>query len=370
MKNNIKSLNRIAAIALVALALAFALPSITLATDSISSVLDQSLEVGDSFQKTLDGGFIVVSTKEAKDANGNDVWLTKTDDKGKETWTKSYSFGPGEDDGASVLQTKDGSYAVAGYTNSKDATYDVLLMKTDSNGSELWKKTFSLGSGNDVGADVRATEDGGFVIAGKTESKSGSGSDVLLLKADAEGSELWNKTFSFGPGNDIGVSVMQNKDGGYTIAGYTNSTSSSYDALLMKTDSNGNKLWNKTYSLGSGDDVSGDVREIKDGYIMAGRTSSKGTGSEDVLFIKTDSSGNEIWTKTFSLGMGKEGGSSVQQSNDGGYVLAGFTDSTGTGSSDVLLLKTDAEGNEMWNKTFNFGSGNDIGGDIRSTDDG
>jgi len=352
-----------------ALALALVLPAIALATDAASSVLDQSLNVGDSFQKTQDGGYIVVSTKETKNADGDDVWLTKTNDKGKETWAKSYSFGPGEDNGASVLQTKDGGYAVAGYTNSKDATYDVLLMKTDSDGKEQWKKTFSLGSGDETGTDVKETDDGGFVIVGKTGSNSDGGSDILLLKADAKGDEQWKKTFSIGPSDDFGVAVLQTKDGNFAVAGFTNTTNSNYDGLLMKIDLKGDKIWSKTYSLGAGNDISGDIKETPDGFILAGRTSSK-DASGDALLIKTDSDGNQIWAKTFSLGAGNEGSSSVQQAADGGYILAGFSDSKTPGSSDVLLLKTDADGNEKWQKTFSFGSGDDLGTDVLSIDDG
>jgi len=369
MRNNIKSLNRVAAIALIMLAVALALPSIALATNSAGTASDSSIDVGGSLQKTQDGGYIVVSTKETKNADGDDVWLTKTDDNGKKIWTKSYSFGPGEDDGASVLQTRDGGYAVAGYTNSKDATYDVLLMKTDSSGQEQWRKTFSLGSGDDTGTDVKETDDGGFVIVGKTGSNSDGGSDILLLKADAKGDEQWKKTFSIGPSDDVGVAVLQTKDGNFAVAGFTNTTNSNYDGLLMKVDSKGDKIWSKTYSLGAGDDISGDIKEIPDGFILAGRTSYK-DASGDALLIKTDADGNQIWTKTFSLGTGNEGSSSVQQAADGGYVLAGFSDSNTAGSSDVLLLKTDADGKEKWQKTFSFGAGNDLGTDVLGIDDG
>jgi hypothetical protein len=370
MNKNGVSFGEITAVSLAAIFLIVALPSISLAADVTSSNLDKSLDIGDSFQKTQDGGFIVVSTKDTKNPDGNDVRLTKTDDKGKEIWAKSYSFGPGEDNGASVLQTKDGGFAVAGYTNAKDATYDVLLMKTDSDGSEQWKKTFSLGSGDDIGGDVKATDDGGFVIAGRTKSKSDGGSDVLLLKANAEGNEQWNKTFSFGSGSDIGVSVLKTKDGSYTLAGYTNTTGSSYDALLMKTDSSGNKLWSKTYSLGACDDTVGDVQEVEDGYVMAGQTGCSDAGGKDALLIKTDSDGNELWRKTFSLGTGNEGASSIQQAIDNGYIISGFTSSTETGSSDIFLLNTDAAGEEIWKKTFSFGLNDDAGSDVLSVDDG
>lgn len=161
--------------------LLLAWPSVAWAEDMARPLMDQAEDVGDSFQVTQDGGFIVVSTMESSEPGGNDVWLIKTDAQGNETWRKGYSFGPGEDDGASVLQTRDGGYAVAGYTNSTGSSYDALLLKIDSAGNMLWNKTYSLGAGNDIGGDVRETKDG-YIIAGRTGSKDTGGKDVLLSR--------------------------------------------------------------------------------------------------------------------------------------------------------------------------------------------
>ncbi len=365
-----ESLEKRIAITLLATTLLFLTLPMAIAEDAASPLGDQAVDVGDSFQQAQDGGFIVVATKEASLPEGNDVWLIKADAEGNETWRKAFSFGPGEDGGASVQQTQDGGYIVAGYTDSMGDTYDILLMKTDANGDEQWRKTFSLGEGDDVGSDVREADDSGFIIAGRTGSTDTGGSDVLLLKTDSEGNELWNRTFSFGAGDDIGVSVRQSKDRGYIVAGYTNSTGSSYDILLLKTDAEGSEVWNRTFNMGAGNDIGGDVLETEDGYVIAGRTGSMETGGKDVLVVKTDLEGNDVWNKTYSLGTGEEAGSSIAETEDGGFIIAGFTNSTDADSFDVLLLKVDANGDEHWQKTFSMGDENDIGGDVIETEDG
>ena len=305
-------------------------------------------DVGSSVQQTTDGGYIITGGVESFGNGNDDVYLIKTDGSGNEQWFKTFGGVDGES-GSSVQQTTDGGYIVTGRTSSFGNWSDLYLIKTDGSGNEQWFKTFG-GTYLDIGESVQQTNDGGYIITGATSSFGNGSEEVLLFKTDGNGDSLWTKTFG---GTDMdedwGNSVQQTNDGGYIIIGWThpdNTPGSLEDSevLLIKTDGSGNEEWTKTY--GGADGESGNsVQQTNDGgYIIAGSTSSFGNGDEDVYLIKTDGSGNEQWFKTFG-GVDGESGSSVQQTNDGGYIIAGSTTSLGNGGSDIYLIKTDENGN-------------------------
>jgi hypothetical protein len=214
--------------------------------------------------------------------------------------------------------------------------------------SKRWMKTFG-GTSDDGGCSVQQTTDGGYVITGWT------GGDIWLIKTDSNGNEIWDKTFGEKYA-ECGFSVQQTTDGGYIIIAYTGSSySGSYtDVWLIKTDSNGNEIWDKTIG-GTSNDWGFSVQQTTNGgYIITGGTLSYGAGNWDVWLIKTDFNGNEIWNKTFG-GTHYDFGNSVQQTSDGGYIITGSTISYGAGggNDDVWLIKTDCLGRPR-NKAINI----------------
>jgi hypothetical protein len=270
--------------------------------------------------------------------------------------------------GYSVQQTSDGGYIIAGYTNSFGAgSFDIYLIKTDVNGNALWTKTFG-GTDNDRGYSVQQTSDGGYIIVGETYSFGAGNYDVCLIKVDSNGNAPWTKTFG-GASDDKGYCVRQSIDGGYIIAGKTLSFGAgNYDVYLIKTDSNGGTLWTKTYGGTAGDYGTSIRQSVDGGYIISGYTYSFGAGNYDVYLIKTDSIGNLLWTKTLG-GINDDQGYSVQQTTDGGYVIGGYTGSFGAGDDDVYLIKTDVNGGTLWTKTFG-GTDIDVGYSVQQVADG
>ncbi len=306
--------------------------------------------------QTSDGGYAMAGHTNSSGAGGYDFWLVKTNSTGNQLWNKTYG-GAGNDYAFSVIQTSDGGYAIAGRTFSFGAGYsDFWLVKTNSAGNQLWSKTYG-GPNYDGACFVVQTSDGGYALAGWTSSFGAGNYDFWLVRTDSSGNQLWVKTYG-GAGDDEAFSVVQSSDGGYALLGRTNSSGAGgYDFWLVKTNSAGDQLWNKTFG-GTGDDEPWSmVHTTEDGYALAGYTTSYGAGSTDFWLVKTDSSGNKLWNKTYG-GTGYDEAYSVVQSSDGGYALAGYTTSYGVGSYDFRLVKTDSAGSQLWSHNYG-GAGDD-----------
>jgi len=261
-------------------------------------------------------------------------------------WTRAYG-GANEEHAYSVVQTGDGGYALAGETLSYGGgSVDFWLVKTDSSGNMLWSRTYG-GSGGQIAYSMIRTSDGGFALAGYTSETPNFIYDFWLVKTDAAGNQLWSKTYG-GLQNDVAYSVVQTSDGGYAVAGVTNAYSGSgaEDALLVKTDSSGNMMWSKTYGGANADGAYSIVQVANGGYAIAGFTLSYGVGG--FWLVKTDADGNILWSNTYG-GPGAFACSSLVLTGDGGYALAGDTQYPTVG---YLLVKADSSGNMLWSKTF------------------
>jgi hypothetical protein len=317
--------------------------------------------------QTIDGGLAFSGYTGSFGAGGLDGWIVKTDAIGNLDWNMTYG-GPMDDSFTDMIKTKDGAYVLSGYTMSFGAgNYDFWLAKVNASGAMLWNQTYG-GIGSDQAYSVFQTSDGGYAIAGNTNSSGAGSFDFWLIKTDATGNMQWDKTYG-GTGSDNPMVVVQSSDGGYVIAGRTALFgSSNSDFWLVKTDATGNMVWNKTYG-GTGNEVVASMVLTSDGgYAVFGSTNSFGAGGNDAWLVKTDASGTILWNRTYG-GTGTETGVYIIQSSDGGYALTGSTTSWGAGSQDVYFIKTDSSGNTIWLRTYG-GINNDSGYQFIQTGDG
>ena len=320
-----------------------------------SGWVDWNQTYGESYGKaysvcqTTEGGFAV-----AGEGYYDNFMLVKTDSEGIEQWKLTYGFGPEYDEGAySVRQTLDGGYILAGYTDYSTGHASLLLVKTDSEGNITWSKTYGGDDFNDMYEPrwvALQTGDGGYITAGSRRSYPGNAYDMWLLKTDSEGNELWNETYE-GGGWEYAYCVCQTTDEGYILGGYTSGVSegSHGGAFIVKTDAYGNEQWNKTFADARAYFV---AQTADEGYVFAGVMYYYGEQpGGDFWLLKTDSGGNTQWDKTYASGLWAEnpGGSvetayCVQQTSDNGYILAGIAQAYGTDYTKAWFVKTDASG--------------------------
>lgn len=321
---------------------------------------------GNIFQ-TNDGGYIIAGRTTSVGAGSGDAWLVKANAFGNIEWNKTYG-GSLDDRANDMCKTSDGGYALAGLTNSFGAGIaDYWLIRVNATGEMLWNKTYG-GIGEEQVNWVIQTRDGGFAMAGRTNSTGAGSSDIWLVKTNANGDMVWNMTYG-GAAAEFGMEVIQTSDGGYVVVGYTSSFGAGgSDVWLIKTDASGNPVWNKTYG-GTGTEQAYTIVQTTDGgFAITGLTTTWGAGGNDAWLVKTDTSGNALWNKTYG-GNATEYGIHGSQSTDGGYVICGTTTTFGAGGYDAWLVKTDDGGNMLWNKTFG-GSRTEIAWSMSETKDG
>jgi predicted secreted protein len=329
------------------------------------------VDIARSLIQTSDGGYLVGGETSSFGAGDKDFWLVKVDSAGNHEWNQTYG-GPNADILFSLVATSDGGYVLAGRTRSFGAgATDAWLVKIDASGNMEWNQTYG-GPRVDVAHAVIPTTDGGYALAGYTTSFGADGQDLWLVKTDSSGSLEWRKQHG-GVGDEDSRSIIETGDGGYALAGFTTSFGAGgEDFWLVKVDSAGNHEWNQTYGGANNDMVFSMVAVDDGGYALAGRTQSFGAGGRDFWLVKVDSAGNHEWNQTYG-GASNDPAHSVVENNvittNNGYALAGFTTSFGAGGQDGWLIKTDVNGTAEWNQTYG-GSTNDVLNSLVTTTDG
>ncbi|MEE9575360.1 MAG: T9SS type A sorting domain-containing protein [Gammaproteobacteria bacterium] len=317
-----------------------------------------------SIISTTDGGYIAVGQNERYDVPASDMLVVKLDGDGDTLWTRT--FGGNQAEAAyEVIQTWDGGYMITGKTKSFGVgNYDMLFVKLNSNSTIEWTKTYG-GPGYDAAESIEEIN-GGFITYGWTQSFGAGGWDGLLMRLDTNGDTLWTRTYG-GIGDDYPFSLVATFDGGYLLAGATTSFGvGKYDCYIIKTDSNGDTLWTKTFGSVEDDFLTSGFQVPDSGFVLVGFTDRDTMMKADVLLIKTDSDGNIEWSKTY-------GDSAFQRAYDitatsnGDYIVAG--QGWRSGYSDIGIIKTDTNGDTLWTKTFGNSHYDECNG-IDTTNDG
>lgn len=271
-----------------------------------------------------------------------------------------YFGGNSDDIGQDIIQTQDWGFAATGFSQSfgADGDYDVYVIRTDVDGKLIWSKIYDEGF-IEHGYSIIETPDKGLVVSGDIRPTQLTKSNAYLIRLDKNGVLLWSRQFGNANEDEQAFKVIATSNSpGYLLVGRTtNSTTGQSDVLLVKTDELGNQVWLKTLG-GAGDDVGRSVTELADGYLVAGSSLNAANNTTDLYLVKTDFSGNEVWSKYFGAANDIDEGYDLVKTTDGNIAVVGYTGS----NSDVYLLKTTVAGDEIWSKTFD--------GDFGGTDQG
>lgn len=316
-------------------------------------------EVVKSLIRLPNGNYVISGYLNSSD--NYDIMLMCFAPNGTSLWNQT--FGYEEDDyGFEVIQCTSGGIALAGRITNTTALHDnndAILIRIAANGTQIWNQTYSgpeqtpTSITDDRIYSVVECTNGDFVLAGVT-TITDEGSNVWLVRVDSTGYLLWSRTYHnwdidrcFEP-----HCLVQNNNGGFTIAGYTYNSTQSNDVWLIRTNAVGSVIWNHTY--GATDEYQrpyGLVKCAPDGYALIAANKTTGGLYTDAWIIRTDGGGNELWNQTYG-GEESDGGSQIIEMPDGGFTFVGATHSFDMGQGDIWLVRTNANGSILWNHTI------------------
>ncbi len=351
-----------------------------------------------NFAQTPDGGFILGGAswsgadgnKTSPNLGKSDFWVLRLDSAGNKLWERTFGAA-GDDDLGVVRMTKDGGFILGGTSDSRtggDYAYDFWLVRIDADGNRLWDTYIRFGLVG-LGA-LEQTADGGFILGGSTSDFFGYW-DYVVVRMDASGAVLWSRTFG-GDNYDFFSALLETADGGIILAGYSGSgisgnkttpVSGWADAWVIRLDKAGNKIWERTYG-GVGTDWATTLLPMEDGGFLLGGGSdsppdenktSPALGDSDIWLVRLDANGNKLWERTYG-GSAQDALGSMQSTRDGGLILSGFSFSTdgdkttpNFGGMDAWVLRLDRHGNRKWDLSFG-GSLTDVLTGAEQTPDG
>jgi hypothetical protein len=295
---------------------------------------------------TSDGGYIIAGSTNTSTVTDCDVYVMKTDASGNLVWNKQ--FGGNKPDYAySMVETTDGNYFITGFSQSfGGGDYDIYVIKIDPSGNLIWQKTYGSW-GNEEAREIIKTSDNNYMLVGYTTSSTTS-QDAYLMKIDLAGTMLWTKYYG-GSNKEFGNSVKQCSDGGYIMTGQTFSWGQNGDTYLVRTNSTGDTLWTRMFGSPLADEGVCVVTNNDDSFAFVVRDSS--SADVDVRVIKTDANGTMLWNKLYGSSQ-KDTPKSICTTSDGGYFIGAISRSFGWINPDMWLLKLNSSGDTLWSKHF------------------
>jgi hypothetical protein len=310
-------------------------------TKTFGGILD---DYGLWVTRTGDGGFVMTGRTSSYGAGNNDAFLSRFDSSFGHLWTVTLG-GSGEDYGVSVIETQGGDLVLTGYTTSTgQGSWDILLAKFDDLGTHLWTRVFG-GTGDDRSLSLIETEDGGYLLTGRSSSFGAGANDAFLSKFDAAGTHQWSRSVG-GTGHDYGYSVATGISGDIYVAGYTSSYGSGaggWDISFSRFTSSGTHLWTRTFG-GTGNEYTRSMTGTQDGgFAIVGYTSTFSQGGQDVLLSKFDDTGAHLWTWTLGDSL-NDYGRAVATLGDSSLMVSGGIQSYGATGTDLILARFDSEG--------------------------
>jgi hypothetical protein len=331
---------------------ASAMPAQTIFQVAIGGSADES---GRTICRAADGNFLIAAYTSSFVTSGSyeDFYVIKVDTSGQTLWTHSYG-GSDMDMPRSIKPTPDGGFFVCGGTRSYTiGVVDLAVLRCDATGNVIWDKTYHV-TGNETANAMDLTSDGGVIVAG--EIYGSAYYDTYVIRLDSLGNLLWSKAYGSSQ-IETAQAVRQTADGGFVVCGTNMTLAGDANVYVYKTDSAGTLEWSKAYTS-AGTAYGTDILETNEGgFIISGYGDSLDGGEFDCLLIRTDSAGNVLWSKGIG-DVGTDYAYSIVIAADGGYLLTGFTTSVSvTPYEDVYALKTDAAGNATWQRAY---GGNDI----------
>jgi hypothetical protein len=320
------------------------------------------IDWGTDVRQTTDGGYVFVGNTTSFGAGYYDIWLVRTNANGDTLWTRTFG-GTQLDQCTEIEITNDGGYVLAGKTQSFGAGYeDIWLVKTDSMGNWQWDRTYG-GTHFDQCSSIEQTFDGGYLLAGVTWSFGAGASDCWLVKTDANGDTMWTQTFG-GVFDDDCVGAIQVADSGYVLV--ENGDYSDQGVWMVKYNPSGLFQW--CHLLVDTVTCTSFQATSDGGFIFAGDSASWGCEDFDFWLMKTNYRGDPLWSRTYR-GYYPDVCFDVVESRNGGYMMAGYTEYSGSNYRDFQVMKADVNGDSLWSLSFG-GNGSQEANSIQPTMDG